>query len=65
MSSEHYLNMSRGGLDYDLYVINSQNKDTTLMQLRDCTHDALRRLDERLSELEALIKEGTDDPIEK
>ena len=39
-------------IDYDLFVINAQNKNTTMEQLRDCIYDALSRLDERLSSLE-------------
>lgn len=34
-------------LDYDLFVIDPNNKDTTPEQLRDCIYDALQILDER------------------
>lgn len=37
-------------LDYDLYVIDPNNKDTTPEQLRDCIYDALKVLDERTRE---------------
>lgn len=53
MSSEHYRNMKYGSIDYDLYVINPQNTDTTLEQLRDCIYDALKRIDERLNIIES------------
>lgn len=43
-------------LDYDLFVIDPENKNTTPEQLRDCIHDALTRLDERLEKLEKLDK---------
>lgn len=50
-----------GNIDYDLYVINAQNKDTTSAQLRDCIYDALQRIDERLNIVEGWInKEGHD-----
>lgn len=53
MSSEHDLNMRRsGGIDYDLYVINAENKDTTPEQLRDCIYDAIEKLKTRVEELE-------------
>lgn len=55
MSSEHYRNMKYGSIDYDLYVINPQNTDTTLEQLRDCIYDALKRIDERLNIIESWI----------
>lgn len=56
MSSEHVLNMERsGGIDYDLYVINAGNRDTTPEQLRDCIYDALQRIDERLNIIESWI----------
>lgn len=60
MSSRHQQIMSRGGsIDYDLYVINAQNKDTTSEQLRDCIYDALTRINERLNIIESWInKEG-------
>jgi hypothetical protein len=34
-------------LDYDLFVIDPNNKDSTPEQLRDCIYDALKILDER------------------
>lgn len=52
MSNEHGLNMRRGSFDYDLHVIDAQNTDTTLEQLRDCIYDALTRIDERLNAIE-------------
>lgn len=45
-------------IDYDLFVINTQNKDTTPEQLRDCIYDALKRTDERLNIIESLLKEN-------
>lgn len=39
-------------LDYDLYVIDSNNKNTTMRQLRDCLKDALETLDVRLDRIE-------------
>lgn len=56
MSSEHDLNMRRGGLDYDMYVINPNNTDTTFGQLRDCIYDALQRIGERIDTIEGWIK---------
>lgn len=44
-------------MDYDLYVINAQNKDTTEEQFRDCVYDALTRLNERLNIIESLLKD--------
>lgn len=41
-----------GSLDYDLYVIDSENTDTTQEQLRDCIKDALEQIISRLKELE-------------
>lgn len=41
-----------GSLDYDLYVIDSQNADTTQEQLRDCIKDALEQIISRLKKLE-------------
>ena len=56
MSREHQQIMSRGGsIDYDLYVINAQNTDTTPEQIRDCVYDALQRIDERLNIIESWI----------
>lgn len=45
-------------IDYDLFVINAQNKDTTPEQLRDCIYDALKRMDERLNIIESLLNKG-------
>ena len=46
-------------LDYDLFVINPNNLDTTDRQLRDCIYDAVEelatrivKLNDRLNELE-------------
>lgn len=39
-------------LDYDLFVLDPENGDTTVDQARDCLFDALTRIDERLTELE-------------
>lgn len=44
-------------IDYDLYVINAQNKNTTPTQLRDCIYDALQRIDERLNIIEGHISD--------
>lgn len=41
-----------GSLDYDLYVIDSENTDTTQEQLRDCMKDALEQIISRLKKLE-------------
>lgn len=41
-----------GSLDYDLYVIDSENTDTTQEQLRDCIKDALEQIISHLKELE-------------
>lgn len=42
----------KGSLDYDLYVIDSQNTDTTQEQLRDCMKNALEQIIDRLKKLE-------------
>lgn len=42
-------------LDYDLFVINPENGDTTSEQFRDCIYDALQRIDERLTKIEGKI----------
>ena len=34
-------------LDYDLFIIDPNNKDSTLEQIRDCIYDSLKILDER------------------
>lgn len=39
-------------IDFDLFVIDPANQDTTTEQLRACLHDALTVLDSRLSKLE-------------
>lgn len=41
-----------GSIDYDLFVIDSQNTDTTQEQLRDCIKDALEQIISRLKKLE-------------
>lgn len=41
-----------GSLDYDLFVIDSQNTDTTQEQLRDCIKDAIEQIISRLKKLE-------------
>lgn len=41
-----------GSLDYDLYVIDSKNTDTTQEQLRDCIKDAIEQIISRLKKLE-------------
>lgn len=41
-----------GSLDYDLFVIDSRNTDTTQEQLRDCMKDALEQIIDRLKKLE-------------
>lgn len=35
-------------IDYDLFVINPENKDTTFEQFRDCVYDALSELNKRV-----------------
>lgn len=40
-----------GNIDYDLFVIDPRNEDTTLYQLRDCIKDALEVLEERISRI--------------
>ena len=45
-----------GNIDYDLFVIDPGNEDTTLYQLRDCIKDALEVLEERIAELERKTK---------
>lgn len=34
-------------LDYDLFVLDPNNKDSTPEQIRDCVYDAIKILDER------------------
>ena len=41
-----------GSLDYDLFVIDSQNANTTQEQIRDCMKDALEQIISRLKKLE-------------
>lgn len=45
-----------GNIDYDLFVIDPGNEDTTLYQLRECIKDALEVLDERITKLERMVK---------
>ena len=45
-----------GNIDYDLFVIDQGNEDTTLYQLRECIKDALEVLDERITKLERMVK---------
>lgn len=45
-------------IDYDLYVIDPKNKNTTTEQLRACLYDALQRIDERLNIAEGHINES-------
>lgn len=42
-------------IDYDLFVIDPANSDTTSEQLRDCLHDAIGALDARLQNLESFL----------
>ena len=42
-----------GNIDYDLFVIDPGNEETTLYQLRDCIKDALEVLEKRISKLES------------
>lgn len=42
-------------LDYDLYVLDPENKDTKEHQIRDCIYDAIVRLAEKSEELERRI----------
>lgn len=39
-------------IDYDLFVIDPENEDTTPEQLRACLHDALTVLEKRVTNLE-------------
>lgn len=41
-----------GSLDYDLFVIDPSNRDTTMDQFRDCLYDAIENLKTRVEELE-------------
>lgn len=43
-----------GNIDYDLFVIDPENENTTPEQLRDCLHDALTVIDEKLRQLEGV-----------
>lgn len=43
-------------IDYDLFVIDPNNKDTTPEQLRDCIGDALENIDRRLQKQEKLME---------
>lgn len=52
-------------IDYDLFVINVDNKDTTPEQFRDCTYDALRRIDERLNIIECRLSKLKLEALEK
>lgn len=42
-------------LDYDIFIIDPANKDTTNEQLRGSIKDALERLDGRVADLELEI----------
>lgn len=42
--------------DYDLFVIDQNNKNTTPEQLRDCIKDALENIDQRLQKQEKLME---------
>lgn len=42
----------RGSLDYDLFVIDPSNRDTTMEQFRDCLYDAIEKLKTRVEQLE-------------
>lgn len=42
----------RGSLDYDLFVIDPSNRDTTMDQFRDCLYDAIEQLKNKVDELE-------------
>lgn len=52
--SNNYL--EPGNIDYDQFVIDPGNEDTTLYQLRSCIKDALEALDERITKLERKMK---------
>lgn len=43
-------------IDYDLFVIDPNNKNTTPEQLRDCIEDALENIDQRLQKQEKLME---------
>ena len=38
-------------IDYDLFVIDPNNKDTTSEQFRDCVYDALSVLQKEINQL--------------
>lgn len=41
-----------GSIDYDLFVIDPENQDTTPEQLRDCLYSALTVISQRLTAME-------------
>lgn len=43
-------------IDYDLFVIDPNNKNTTPEQLRDCIEDALENINQRLQKQEKLME---------
>lgn len=43
-------------IDYDLFVIDAENEETTPRQLRDCMKDALENIDKRLAKQEKLME---------
>lgn len=46
-------------IDYDLFAIRSNNRDTTESQLRDCIAGAIENLNQRIKKLENGNKEKT------
>lgn len=48
-------------LDYDLFVINPENKNTTPEQFRDCVYDALNILKQAFEKEEKERKEMQND----
>lgn len=42
-------------IDYDLFVIDPNNKDTTSEQFRDCVFDALQNLNNKVEALKKLL----------
>lgn len=54
-------------IDYDLFIIRSNNRDTTESQMRDCIADAIENLELRIKKLESDNKQKikTDGPYIK
>ena len=43
-------------IDYDLFVLDPENPDTRDHQYRDCLHDAVKTLNQRVENLESALK---------